>query len=97
MPQELLDNPEVCKAVTEIEESAFSEAQLLGYEKFWDTIRVERTLINNALKKYKEGRVEGFTEGKAEGFAQGKAESIAQGRAEGIAQGKAKGCASARP
>ena len=93
VPQELLDNPEVCKAVTEIEESAFSEAQLLGYEKFWDTIRVERTLINNALKKYKEGRVEGFTEGKAEGFAQGKAEGIAQGKAEGIAQGKAEGLA----
>ena len=43
-PQELLDNPEVNKALTEVEESAFTDAELEGYDKFWDTIRVECTL-----------------------------------------------------
>ena len=36
IPQELLDNPEIKKAVTLLEESAFSDAQLLGYDDFWD-------------------------------------------------------------
>ena len=51
-PQELLDNPEVCKALTEVEESAYSEAELAGYDKFWDNIRVERTLVDSAKYRY---------------------------------------------
>ena len=70
VPQELLDNPEVSKALTEVEESAFTEAELEGYDKFWDTIRVECTLVNSALRRYKEG----MAEGEAKGMAKGKAE-----------------------
>ena len=68
VPQELLDNPEVSKALTEVEESAFTEAELEGegYDKFWDTIRVECTLVNSALRRYKEGMAEGEAKGKAE-------------------------------
>ena len=44
-------NPEVKKAVNAVEESAFTEAQLLGYEKFWDIISVEKTLYNSAIRK----------------------------------------------
>ena len=44
IPQELMDNPEIKKAVTQIQESAFSDAQLLGYDDFWDAVRVEKTL-----------------------------------------------------
>ena len=51
VPPELLANPEVKKAVTALEESAFTEAQLLGYEKFWDIISVEKTLYNSAERK----------------------------------------------
>ncbi len=51
VPEELLANPEVKKAVTALEESAFSEAELLGYEKFWDIISVEKTLYNSAERK----------------------------------------------
>ena len=58
-PQELLDNPEVCKALTEVEESAYSEAELAGYDKFWDNIRVERTLVDSAKYRYDEGRAQG--------------------------------------
>ena len=42
IPEDLLANPEVSKAVTELKESSFSDAQLLGYEKFWDMINVEK-------------------------------------------------------
>lgn len=51
VPQELLESPEIKKAVTVLEESAFTPAQLLGYEKFWDIISVERTLMSSAERK----------------------------------------------
>lgn len=67
VPPELLDNPDIKKAVAQLEESAFSDAQLRGYEKFWDTVSVEKTLINSAERK---GRAEGHAEGRAEGIKQ---------------------------
>ena len=44
IPAELLANPEIAKAVSEIEESAYTEEELLGYDKFWDMVSVEKTL-----------------------------------------------------
>ena len=58
--EDLLEVPEINKAVELIKESAFSDAQLLGYDAFWDAVRVENTIISDALKK-------GLTEGRAEG------------------------------
>jgi len=86
VPQELLDNPEIKKAVDQLEESAFTDAQLLGYEKFWDMISVERTLvgraeraernaeiaIRNEKKSREEGRRKGREEGRKEGIEEGK-------------------------
>lgn len=63
VPQELLDNPDIKKAVAQLEESAFTDAQLRGYEKFWDTVSVEKTLINSAERK-------GHAKGRAEGIKQ---------------------------
>lgn len=58
VPEELLESPEIKKAVTVLEESAFTPEQLLGYEKFWDIISVEKTLISSAERKGKaEGRI----------------------------------------
>ena len=72
IPEELLENPEVQKAVKSLEESAFTEAQLAGYEKFWDTISVEKTLISGAEKKgIIKGRKEGLEKGREEGEAIG--------------------------
>lgn len=76
VPQELLTNPEVGKAVKALEESAFTPAQLLGYEKFWDIISVEKTLYNSAERR---GKAQGLAEGLAEGLAKGKAEGLAEG------------------
>ena len=86
VPAELMANPEVKKAVTELEESAFTDAQLLGYEKFWDSISVEKTLYNSAERR-------GMAAGMAKGLAQGMAEGLAQGMAKGLEQGIAKGLA----
>lgn len=68
VPEELLESPEIKKAVTVLEESAFTPEQLLGYEKFWDIISVEKTLISSAERK---GKEEGRKEGKKEGIEEG--------------------------
>jgi predicted transposase/invertase (TIGR01784 family) len=92
VPEELMSNPQVKKAVDVLEESAFSEAELLGYEKFWDIISVEKTLISSYERKGKaEGLAEGIEQGRAEGVEQGRAEGIEKGLAEGIEKGLAEG------
>ncbi|WP_303182318.1 Rpn family recombination-promoting nuclease/putative transposase [uncultured Butyricimonas sp.] len=68
VPEDLLVNPAVKKAVEVLEKSSFTSAQLLGYEKFWDAVSVERTLYNSGERK---GKAEGFAEGKEEGFQEG--------------------------
>lgn len=85
--QELLTHPQIKKAVTALEESAFTDAQLLGYEKFWDIISVEKTLIGSAERK---GRKEGLEEGRAEGRAEGREEGRKEGREEGRKEGEKK-------
>lgn len=70
-PQELLDNPEISKALTAVEESAYTDEQLLGYDKFWDVIRTERTIVNSAARR---GREKGYAEGHEQGRAEGRAE-----------------------
>ena len=67
VPQELLDNPEINKAMEVVEESAYTPEQLLGYDKFWDVIRTETTLYNSGVRQ---GRAEGREEGRAEGRAE---------------------------
>ena len=67
VPEELMANPEVKKAVDALEVSAFTDAQLAGYEKFWDIISVEKTLYNSAIRR---GMAEGMEKGKAEGKAE---------------------------
>lgn len=51
VPQDLLTVPEIKKAVAALEESTFTEGQLLLQEKFWDIISVERTLISSARRR----------------------------------------------
>ncbi|MDD5895565.1 MAG: Rpn family recombination-promoting nuclease/putative transposase [Prevotellaceae bacterium] len=89
VPQELLDNPEINKALTVVEESAYSDEQLLGYDKFWDIIRTERTFYNSALRNgYKEGHDAGHEEGRKEGIEEGlekeKRETIKRLKAKGF-------------
>ena len=79
VPQELLDNPEINKAMEVVEESAFSPEQLLGYDKFWDIIRTENTLYNSGVRQ-------GLEKGMERGREAGRLEGRLEGRAEGIRQ-----------
>ena len=62
-PTDLLDDPSIGKALNEVRVSAFSDAELLAYDKFWDSVRVEKTLQSDS---YMEGRAEGRAEGEME-------------------------------
>lgn len=81
VPEELLENPEIKKAVTVLEESAFTPEQLLGYEKFWDIISVEKTLISSAERK---GRKEGIEEGIEKGRTEANRENARKMKLSGL-------------
>lgn len=83
IPQELLENSDIKKAVTQIEESAFSDAQLWGYDDFWDAVRVEKTLVSDAERKGLERGIErGYEKGMKKGIEEGVEQGIEKGRKE---------------
>ena len=80
---ELIQQQQYLPTTEELEISGFTDAELRAYDKFWDSVSVERTLLDDRYQKGKEeGRAEGMAEGRAEGMAEGRAE----GRAEGMSQ-----------
>ncbi len=88
VPQELMDVPEIKMAVEQLEESAFNDAQLWGYDDFWDAVRVEKTLVSDVQNKYREGMEQGIKQGVEQGIKQGVEQGIKQGIKQGIEQGK---------
>ena len=56
-----------------MEESAFTDAQLAGYEKFWDIISVVKTLYSSAERR---GMAKGMEKGMAKGMEKGRTEGI---------------------
>lgn len=55
-PAELLENPEISKALEEVKISAFTDDELRAYEKFWDRVSSEKTLMEGS---YKDGMEDG--------------------------------------
>ena len=79
IPLELMENPDIRKAVSILEESAFTPAQLQGYEDFWDGVSVERTIRTSAENKGRqEGHQEGLLKGRLEGKLEGRREAECQ-------------------
>ena len=72
VPSDLLRDPEIGKAVEELKISGFTDAELRAYDKFWDSVSVERTLLDDRYQKGKEeGIAEGMEKGRAEGMEKG--------------------------
>lgn len=80
IPAEMMENEYLCKAVGIVEQSAYTDAQRMAYDKFWDEIVSERTLIKGY---FRQGHAEGRAEGRAEGLVEGEKKGRAEGRAEG--------------
>ena len=71
IPADLLNDPEIGKAVEDLEVSGFTDAELRAYDKFWDSVSVERTLLDD---RYQKGMEEGMEKGRAEGMEKGRVE-----------------------
>ena len=97
VPGELLENPDINKAVTQLEESAFTESQLQAYDRFWDMVSTAKMQISSSRREARAaGLAEGRAEGRAAGLAEGRAAGLAEGRAEGLVEGRAAGLAEGR-
>ena len=77
---ELIQQQQYLPTTEELEISGFSDAELRAYDKFWDSVSVERTLIDDSYQK-------GMEKGIAEGMEKGRAEGKAEGMEEGIEKG----------
>ena len=77
IPADLLNDPEIGKAVEELEISGFTDAELWAYDKFWDSVSVERTLIDDSYQK-------GMEKGLEKGMKNGKIEIARKMLAQGI-------------
>ena len=78
---ELLHQEQYLPSVEELEISGFSDAELRAYDKFWDSVSVERTLLDD---RYQKGMEKGIEKGRAEGRAEGKAEGMEEGIEKGM-------------
>ena len=73
---ELIQQQQYLPTTEELEISGFTDAELRAYDKFWDSVSVERTLIDDSYQKGKEkGKEEGIAEGMEKGKAEGKHEA----------------------
>ena len=74
---ELIQQEQYLPTTEELEISGFTDAELWAYDKFWDSVSVERTLIDDSYQK-----------GKEEGKEEGRAEEMKQGLEKGMKNGK---------
>ena len=56
---ELIHLQQYLPSVEELEISGFTDAELRAYDKFWDSVSVERTLLDD---RYRKGREEGMNQ-----------------------------------
>ena len=65
---ELIRQQQYLPTTEELEISGFTDAELRAYDKFWDSVSVERTLLDD---RYQKGMEEGMEKGRAEGMKEG--------------------------
>ena len=65
---ELMRQQQYLPTTEDLEISGFTDAELRAYDKFWDSVSVERTLLDD---RYQKGMEEGMEKGRAEGMKEG--------------------------
>ena len=78
--EELIQQQQYLPTVEELEISGFTDAELRAYDKFWDSVSVERTLLDD---RYQKGIEKGMEKGIAEGLEMGMKQGMEKGKAEG--------------
>ena len=61
---ELIRQQQYLPTTEDLEVSGFTDAELRAYDKFWDSVSVERTLLDD---RYQKGMEKGMEKGRAEG------------------------------
>ncbi len=84
VPAELMEDEHVRCALELVEESAYTREEMEGYDKFWDIVSREKTLVNAARRQH----AKGLEEGKAIGLEEGKAIGMEEGMAKGMMKEK---------
>ena len=69
---ELILQQQYLPTTEELEISGFTDAELRAYDKFWDSVSVERTLLDD---RYQKGMEEGMEKGMEKGRVEGKHEA----------------------
>jgi predicted transposase/invertase (TIGR01784 family) len=73
---ELIQQQQYLPTTEELEISGFSDAELRAYDKFWDSVSIERTLMDDS---YQKGKEEGMEKGIAEGMEKGMKQGMEKG------------------
>lgn len=91
VPEEILQDADIREAVECLQESAFTPAELEAYERYWDQVRVERTLLADSLAEGEQIGIEkGRQEGEQIGLEKGMKEALARLVASGVAEPEAR-------
>lgn len=85
---DLTGNPEIGKAIEQIEEAAFTDDELYIYDRFWDMVSTAKMQITSSRK---DGMRKGLKEGMEKGMEKGMKEGIEKGMKEGMEKGIEKG------
>ena len=78
---ELIQQQQYLPTTEELEISGFTDAELRAYDKFWDSVSVERTLLDD---RYQKGMEKGMEKGRAEGKHEANTETAQRLLAMGI-------------
>jgi predicted transposase/invertase (TIGR01784 family) len=82
LPSEMQENEFIRQAAELCEVGAFTPEELAAYDKYWDMIRTQKSLVTGA-------RNEGLVEGEAIGLEKGEAIGLEKGEAIGLEKGEA--------
>ena len=81
VPEALLENPITREALDQVQESAFSKTELQSYDRYWDSIRMEISLVSGA-------RRDGLAEGEEIGLQKGEEIGLQKGEEIGLQKGE---------
>jgi len=83
-PHDLMMIPEIREALDNVRVSAFTKDELDKYDRYWDSIRSEITLYEDAEQR---GKIEGHEMGIRKGMEMGIKEGVEMGKKEGLEMG----------
>ncbi|MDR1818581.1 MAG: Rpn family recombination-promoting nuclease/putative transposase [Puniceicoccales bacterium] len=83
VPPELRSKRELRDAVECLQRASYTKEQLFDYDRYWDSVSVEKTLVNAMKRRMRDTTAKALAKGLAEGHAKGHAKGRAEGRAEG--------------